>query len=206
MIDRGDARAFAMGRKYWIAQRGGRTEMALSKLQSDILRLLAKNRSDSSYLAGGFDAQQGWERRSDDITFFHDTDEEVTESAKADWSFLDAAGFKTHRGLQSSMAVRCDHLARRRTTINPMVRGDAASVLSTRERRRLGSTAHQADLAIKRCGGGGRSKARDIADLVAIGRDYVRWGPLVLAAAGKPPISLRVDDRRDPASCTVDSG
>jgi|GEM_PF-7034379 hypothetical protein len=27
--------------------------MALSKLQSDILRLLAKNRSESSYLAGG---------------------------------------------------------------------------------------------------------------------------------------------------------
>jgi hypothetical protein len=33
----------------------------------------------------------------------------------------------------------------------------------------------------------GRSKARDIADLVAIGRDYCPLGPLVLAAAGKPP-------------------
>ena len=33
----------------------------------------------------------------------------------------------------------------------------------------------------------GRSKARDIADLVAIARNYCPLGPLVLAAAGKPP-------------------
>jgi hypothetical protein len=33
----------------------------------------------------------------------------------------------------------------------------------------------------------GRSKARDVADLVAIGRNYCPLGPLVLAAAGKPP-------------------
>lgn len=66
--------------------------MALSKLQSDILRLLAKNRSESSYLAGGLMLNKDWRRRSDDIDIFHDTDEEVTETAKglpADWS----AGF-----------------------------------------------------------------------------------------------------------------
>jgi hypothetical protein len=33
----------------------------------------------------------------------------------------------------------------------------------------------------------GRSKARDIVDLIAIGRNYCPLGPLVLAAAGKPP-------------------
>jgi hypothetical protein len=33
----------------------------------------------------------------------------------------------------------------------------------------------------------GRSKARDIADLVAIACNYCPLGPLVLAAAGKPP-------------------
>jgi hypothetical protein len=47
---------------------------------------------------------------------------------------------------------------------------------------------HQADLAINKVlAAAGRSKARDIADLVAIGRDYCPLGPLVLAAAGKPP-------------------
>ena len=41
--------------------------MALSKLQSDILRVLARNRSESSYLAGGLMLNRHWLRRSDDI-------------------------------------------------------------------------------------------------------------------------------------------
>jgi hypothetical protein len=55
--------------------------MALTQLQSDILRCLAKNRSQTSYLAGGLMLNKSW--RSDDIAVFHDTDEEVTEAAKA---------------------------------------------------------------------------------------------------------------------------
>src|SRR5436190_17155916 len=70
--------------------------MALTQLQSDILRHLAKNRSQTSYLAGGVILNKNWERRSDDIDIFHDTDEEVTGAAKADLSVLDAAGYKTH--------------------------------------------------------------------------------------------------------------
>lgn len=52
----------------------------------------------------------------------------------------------------------------------------------------MGARLHQADLAVNKVlAAAGRSKARDIADLVAIGRDYCPLGPLVLAAAGKPP-------------------
>jgi len=51
-----------------------------------------------------------------------------------------------------------------------------------------GARLHQADLAVNKVlAAAGRSKARDIADLVAIGRNYCPLGPLVLAAAGKPP-------------------
>jgi hypothetical protein len=56
--------------------------MALTQLQSDILRCLAKNRSQTSYLAGGLMLNKSWQRRSDDIAIFHDTDEEVTEAAR----------------------------------------------------------------------------------------------------------------------------
>src|SRR5437879_3992384 len=72
------------------------TEMALTQLQSDILRRLAKNRSETSYLAGGLMLNKNWQRRSDDIDIFHDSDEEVTDAAKADLAILDAAGYKTH--------------------------------------------------------------------------------------------------------------
>ncbi len=51
-----------------------------------------------------------------------------------------------------------------------------------------GARLHQADLAVNKVlAASGRSKARDIADLVSIGRNYSSLGPLVLAAAGKPP-------------------
>jgi hypothetical protein len=65
--------------------------MALTKLQSDILRCLAKNRSATSYLAGGIMLNKNWQRRSDDIDIFHDTDEEVTAAAEADIATLEAA-------------------------------------------------------------------------------------------------------------------
>jgi hypothetical protein len=71
--------------------------MALTQLQSDILRCLAKNRSETSYLAGGLMLNKNWQRRSDDIDIFHDTDEEVTEAAKKDIATLGAAGYRTHQ-------------------------------------------------------------------------------------------------------------
>lgn len=162
--------------------------MALSNLQSDILRLLAKNRSESSYLAGGLMLNKNWERRSDDIDIFHDTDEEVTESAKADLAVLDVAGFKTHRDFiiygcvdatisRDSESTIIQWFAETRLRFFPLVRDE-----------QWGARLHQADLAINKVlAAAGRSKARDIADLVAIGRDYCPLGPLVLAAAGKPP-------------------
>jgi hypothetical protein len=51
-----------------------------------------------------------------------------------------------------------------------------------------GARLHQADLAVNKViAASARSKARDIADLLAISREYCPVGPLVLAAAGKPP-------------------
>lgn len=162
--------------------------MALSKLQSDILRLLAKNRSETSYLAGGLMLNKDWQRRSDDIDIFHDTDEEVTETAKADLALLEAARFKTHRdfiiyGCVDATISREDDstiiqwFAETKLRFFPLVRDEE-----------WGARLHQTDLAINKVlAAAGRSKARDIADLVAIGRDYCPLGPLVLAAAGKPP-------------------
>src|ERR1700674_2669522 len=73
--------------------------MALTQLQSDILRCLAKNRSETSYLAGGLMLNRNWPRRSDDIDIFHDSDEEVTAAAKKDMDVLSAAGFRVHTRL-----------------------------------------------------------------------------------------------------------
>lgn len=162
--------------------------MALSKLQSDILRLLAKNRSDSSYLAGGLMLNKDWERRSDDIDIFHDTDEEVTESAKADLAALDAAGFNTHRDFIIYGCVDATISRHSETTIIQWFAETRLRFFPLVKDEEWGARLHQADLAVNKVlAAAGRSKARDIADLVAIGRDYCPLGPLVLAAAGKPP-------------------
>lgn len=162
--------------------------MALTQLQSDILRRLAKNRSETSYLAGGLMLNKNWKRRSDDIDIFHDSDEEVPDAAKADLAVLEAAGYKinidfivygcvdaTVSDATSSTIVQWFAETKRR--FFPLVKDEE-----------WGARLHQADLAVNKVlAAAGRSKARDIADLVAIGHHYCPLGPLVLAAAGKPP-------------------
>jgi len=162
--------------------------MALTQLQSNILRCLAKNRSQTSYLAGGLMLNKNWQRRSDDIDVFHDTDEEVTEAAKADLTVLEAAGYKTNIDFiiygavdatvsDGTSATIIQWFAETKRRFFPLVRDEE-----------WGARLHQADLAVNKVlAASGRSKARDVADLVAIGHNYCPLGPLVLAAAGKPP-------------------
>jgi hypothetical protein len=162
--------------------------MALTQLQSGILRCLAKNRSETSYLAGGLMLNRNWQRRSDDIDIFHDSDEEVTGAANADLAVLDAAGYNTHTDFiiygcvdatvsDGTSSTIIQWFAETKRRFFPLVRDEE-----------WGARLHQADLAVNKVlAASGRSKARDIADLVAIGRDYCPLGPLVLSAAGKPP-------------------
>ncbi len=162
--------------------------MALTQLQSDILRCLARNRSDTSYLAGGLILNRNWPRRSDDIDIFHDSDEEVTDAAKADLAVLEATGYRVHidfiiyGGVDATVsdgtfATIIQWFAETKRRFFPLVKDEE-----------WGARLHQADLAVNKVlAASGRSKARDIADLVAIGHNYCPLGPLVLAAAGKPP-------------------
>src|SRR2546423_15230970 len=162
--------------------------MALTQLQSNILRCLAKNRSETSYLAGGLMLNKNWQRRSDDIDIFHDSDEEVTGAANADLALLQSAGYKTHTDFivygcvdatvsDATSSTIIQWFAETKRRFFPLVRDEE-----------WGARLHQADLAVdKVLAASGRSKARDIADLVAIGHHYGPLGPLVLAAAGKPP-------------------
>ena len=162
--------------------------MALTQLQKDILRHLAKNRSESSYLAGGLMLNKNWARRSDDIDIFHDSDEEVTEAAKADLSTLESAGYKTHKDFMIYGCVDATVSDGKSSTIIQWFADTKRRFFPLVKDEEWGARLHQADLAVNKVlAASARSKARDIADLVAIGRDYSPLGPLVLAAAGKPP-------------------
>src|ERR1700737_3182780 len=162
--------------------------MALTQLQANILQCLAKNRSDSSYLAGGLILNKNWQRRSDDIDIFHDSDEEVVDAANADLALLEAAGYKTHKDFVIYGAVDATVSDRASSTIIQWFSETKRRFFPLVKDQEWGARLHQADLAVNKVlAAAARSKARDIADLVAIARNYCPLGPLLLAAAGKPP-------------------
>lgn len=67
--------------------------MPLSKIQIDVLRLLASRRDPESYVAGATPLNRGGVRYSADIDVFHDREERVAAAALSDAETLAAAGY-----------------------------------------------------------------------------------------------------------------
>ena len=162
--------------------------MALTELQKRIMQRLSLNRSPSSYLAGGLILNLNWPRRSDDIDIFHDTDEEVSGVAEKDIADLEKEGFRVTVDVRtygtyeatvsdSSSSTIIQWMSETRIRFFPLVRDE-----------QWGLRLHQADLAVNKIlAASSRRKARDFADIVAISANMCPIGPLVMAAAGKPP-------------------
>ncbi len=68
--------------------------MPISKLQSDILRLIAAKRGPESFVAGGVPINRAGPRYSADIDVFRDRQERVAEAALADAALLADAGYE----------------------------------------------------------------------------------------------------------------
>ena len=66
----------------------------LSKIQIDVLRLLAANRDPESYIAGATPLNRDTARYSDDIDVFHDREERVAAAALHDATVLETAGYR----------------------------------------------------------------------------------------------------------------
>ena len=67
--------------------------MPISKLQSDILRLIASKRDPESFIAGGVPINRAGPRYSADIDIFHDRQERVADAATTDAKILADAGY-----------------------------------------------------------------------------------------------------------------
>jgi hypothetical protein len=65
----------------------------LSKIQTDVLRLLAAHRDPESYVAGATPLNRAAPRFSSDIDVFHDRQERVSQAALNDAAVLQAAGY-----------------------------------------------------------------------------------------------------------------
>src|ERR1700678_2050806 len=162
--------------------------MALTDLQKRIMRRLSQNRSESSYLAGGIILNLDWPRRSDDIDIFHDTGEQVAVAAKKDIADLEASGFRVTVDVRaygffeatvsdSSSATIIQWMGETKLRFFPLIKDE-----------QWGLRLNMADLAVNKVlAASSRRKARDFADIVAISANMCPIGPLIMAAAGKPP-------------------
>ncbi len=68
--------------------------MPITKFQSDVLRLLAAQRSPDSYIAGGVAINSEGPRISADIDIFHDSAARLESAVKADEAALTDGGCK----------------------------------------------------------------------------------------------------------------
>ena len=162
--------------------------MPLSKIQSDILRLLAARRDPESYVAGAAPLNRNGSRYSEDIDVFHDREERVAAAALEDSNALEADGYRVS-WLRQLPLVYTAEVARENasTRLEWVVDSDYRFFPTIRDDL-FGYVLHPVDLALNKVmAAAGRRELRDIVDLVTVHDSILPLGALVWAAVEKSP-------------------
>ncbi|MGH6878289.1 MAG: hypothetical protein ACREHV_13085 [Rhizomicrobium sp.] len=163
--------------------------MPLSRLQSELLRLLAAQRNPDSYVAGAIPLNRDGPRFSGDIDIFHDSDDRLATTAQADASLIRSAGYGLEwlpsrgAGFYAAVVSGKDDKTQLEWAADTDFRFFPAQpdVL-------FGYVLHPADLATnKAAAASGRRVPRDIVDLVTIHERILPLGAVIAAAVGRFP-------------------
>jgi hypothetical protein len=160
----------------------------LTKIQTDILRLLAAHRDPESYVAGATALNRDAPRQSADIDIFHDREERVARAALGDADTLKSHGYHV-AWLRQSPATYAAEVAKGgdSTRLEWVVDSDYRFFPAIQDET-FGYILHPVDLAInKLMAAAGRREARDIVDLVTAHETILPLGALVWAAVEKAP-------------------
>lgn len=167
-------------------------EMPLTAFQSEVLAVLASNRSEQSHFAGGLvlNASPDSARYSKDFDIFHEAAEEVARASEADAASLRAAGFliQPTRPWDVPTGFRKARISRAAEQVEVDWAADSAFRFFPIERDpQLGWRLHLFDVATnKALTLAARSETRDYVDIVELHRTYplpaICW-----AACGKDP-------------------
>lgn len=162
--------------------------MPLTKIQRDVLRLLAAQRDPESFIGGSIPINRNTLRYSGDIDVFHDREERVAEAAQNDVHTLQQAGYGVQwlRQLPSIQSAQILH-AQDSTRLEWLVDSDYRffPVVTDEE---FGYVLHPVDLAInKAMAAAGRREVRDLADLVTVHKTILPLGATIWAAVEKSP-------------------
>lgn len=160
--------------------------MPLTKIQTDILRLLASHRDPESYVAGSTPLNRHSSRYSGDIDVFHDREERVARAAQEDSALLADHGYalqwiRREPNIYAVLAKSSDGATRLEWVVDsdfrffPTLRDDT-----------FGYVLHPIDLATNKVGAAyGRREPRDAVDLLTIHDRILPLGAVVWASAGK---------------------
>jgi hypothetical protein len=160
----------------------------LSKVQGEILLLLAAHRNPESYVAGASVLNQDGPRFSGDIDIFHDREESVAQAADADTTLLAENGFaiqwlRREPGIHAAVVQR-----RGESTKLEWVRDSDFRFFPTVKDDLFGYRLHIADLATnKALAAAGRREPRDVLDLLYIHERHLPLGAVIWAAVAKDP-------------------
>jgi hypothetical protein len=160
----------------------------LSRIQSEVLQVLASRRNPESYVAGASPLNRNAPRYSDDIDVFHDREERVAEAALADAGILTAAGYHVSWLRQMPLTYTAEVSKDGESTRLEWVVDSDYRFFPTVPDELFGYVLHPVDLAInKLMAAAGRREVRDIIDLVTIDENILPLGALVWAAVEKSP-------------------
>lgn len=160
--------------------------MPLTKIQTDILRLLASHRDPESYVAGSTPLNRDAPRYSGDIDVFHDREERVARAAEEDSSLLQKSGYslewlRRDPAIHSVLAARGGD-----TTKLEWVADSDFRFFPTMRDEAFGYVLHPLDLATNKVAAAyGRREPRDVVDLLTIHERVLPLGAAVWASAGK---------------------
>ncbi|MGO8815056.1 MAG: hypothetical protein ACLQVG_10420 [Terriglobia bacterium] len=160
--------------------------MPLSKIQSDILRLLAAHRDPESYVAGSTPLTRDTPRYSADIDVFHDREERVGLAATQDIALLKEHGYAVEwtrpgPGVYTIVAER-----QGAATKLEWVSDSDFRFFPTLRDETFGYILHPVDLATNKVAAAyGRQEARDVVDLLMIHERILPLGAVVWASTGK---------------------
>ncbi len=164
--------------------------MPLTEFQSSVARLLAANRSEDSYLAGGaaLHVEPRSRRYSNDLDYFHDSPERVAEAFSKDRALLEEYGYVVTVEMALPGYIRSTIKSQDGVTKIEWAHDSAWRFLPTIFDERVGFVLHPVDLAVnKLLALAGRDEPRDYLDVLHVHRETLPLGALCWAAAGKDP-------------------
>lgn len=164
--------------------------MPLTEYQAELGRLLASNRSEESYLAGGAAllAAPNTVRYSHDLDYFHDSARRVATAYEADQATLIEHGYEIELEISQPGHIQAIVIQKGQSTRIEWSHDSAWRFMPVQKSADFGYLLHPVDLATNKVLAlAGRDEARDLVDTLHLHEHVLPLGALVWAAAGKDP-------------------